>query len=138
MLLRRSRLLTPPQPAEDPILSQQRSPRRSLHLDHLRLINLRFGWYGIEIQIFSEHDDTGTILQHVAGGARNIGGICRSSGRSLGGRRDGGWGRGGDGLGDGAEEVEHVLEGGGIVLEQNLASSVNLTGKTGKGLTSTG
>lgn len=111
MLLRRPRLLTPPQPRKNPILPQQRLPRRPLHLHHLALLDIRSRRDGVEIEIFTQHDDAGAVAEHVPCGA---GGVVEVNTGVVGVVEGGG--EVGDGLRDVAEEFEHVLEGGGVVL----------------------
>ena len=59
-------------------------------------------------------------MQHITRGA---GSRFRGTGSIFGGGGDRGGGRGWDGLGNVAEKVEHVLEGGGVIL---FALSANL------------
>ena len=107
MLLRRAWLVAPPQPREDAVLLQQCLPRRALDLDHLGLLDIRPRRDGVEVQVLAQHDDARAVAQHVArrarGAVRHV--VVLRGGRAV-----------GDRLRDVAEELEHVLQRGGVVL----------------------
>lgn len=99
---------------EDAVLPEQSFPCRSLDVDHLWLSNIAVRWDRVEVEIFSENDYAGTVLQHVSRGAvHGLDGYCFS--RVVRGRRRR-RGRCGNSLGDIAEELQHILKRIGIVL----------------------
>lgn len=117
MLFGRSRLLALSQTREDTILLEKCFSRSALDFNHLHLTNLAVRGDGIEVKVFSQDDDTGTVLEHVPGRAMRHGIDRHGFGRVVGGR--GGRGRGGgNGLGDIAEELEHVLQRVWVVLRR--------------------
>jgi hypothetical protein len=69
----------------------------------------------VEVEIFTQDDDASSVLQHVSSitlhGLDGHGGLVAREGR---------WGviggGGRDCLGDGSEELEHVLQRSGVVL----------------------
>lgn len=105
--------------AEDAVLAEEGLASGALDFHHFGLLNVLAGRDGVEVEVFAEDDDAGPVLEHVAGVAGHR--LDGDGGAAL-GRVGGGEGRGvgvvlcWDCGGDVAEEVEHVREGGGVVL----------------------
>ena len=115
MLLGGTRLLTLAEATEDATLLQQSATSSTLDLDHLGVTNVAPRGDDVEVEVFAQDDDTSSVLQHVSSitlhGLDGYGGLVARKGR---------WGvicgGGGNCLGDGSEEFEHVLQRSGVIL----------------------
>lgn len=103
MLLGGARLLTLTEAAEDASLLQESAASSTLDLDHLGVTNVTPGGNDVKIEIFTQDDDTSSVLQHISRitlhGLNGHGSLVAREGR---------WGvfggGGGDCLSDGSEE----------------------------------
>ena len=62
VLLRRTRLIAPFQSTEDTVLLEKSAASRAFDLKDLGCFNVWFWRNHVEIEVFSEDDDTGAIL----------------------------------------------------------------------------
>lgn len=115
MLLGGTRLLTLAEATEDATLLQQSATSSTLDLDHLGVTNVAPRGDDVEVEVFAQDDDTSSVLQHVS--SITLHGL---DGHGTLVAREGRWGvigrGGGDCLGDGSEELEHVLQRSGVIL----------------------
>jgi hypothetical protein len=115
MLLGSARLLALAETTEDSSLLQQSAASSTLDLDHLGVTNVAPWGNDVEVKILTQDDDASSVLQHVSSitlhGLDGYGGLVARKGR---------WGvicgGGGNCLGDGSEEFEHVLQRSGVIL----------------------
>ena len=115
MLLGGTRLLTLAEATEDATLLQQSATSSTLDLDHLGVTNVAPRGDDVEVEVFAQDDDTSSVLQHVS--SITLHGL-NGNGALVGRERRWGviGGGGGDSLGDGSEEFEHVLQRSGVIL----------------------
>ena len=115
MLLSGTGLLALTETTENTSLLQQSATGSTLDLDHLGVTNVASRRNDVKVEIFTQDDDASSVLQHVSSitlhGLDGHGGLVAREGR---------WGviggGGGDCLGDGSEELEHVLQRSGVIL----------------------
>lgn len=115
MLLCRSRVIALLEPREDSVLLEKHLPTSSLNVHVVRLSDFRIRRDCIEIEVLSEYNDAGAVLENVVGGTK-------AAFVSGGGLFGGGVGGAGDCGADVAEEFEHVLETGWIELGVAMGS----------------
>lgn len=93
------------QTGEDAILALKGPASRTLHLKHLLGTDVGPGWDDVKVEVLAEHNDSGSLRVVILG---EMLAVLGCTGRDL----------GRDGRGDGAEELEHVLQGMRIILAQ--------------------
>jgi hypothetical protein len=115
MLLGGAGLLALTETTEDARLLQQSAASSTLDLDHLGVTNVAPRGDDVEVEIFTQDDDASSVLQHVS--SITLHGL---DGHGTLVAREGRWGviggGGGDCLGDGSEELKHVLQRSGVIL----------------------